>query len=314
MKRVLLSAMLFVAAAAGGAPLFDLGAGRLLPDWIADDELRAQLRDDAAQRAATRATTLARLRALLLGYAEAGGRDAVLLLHDAAQGEPLIDALLLAYPASRIVLTHMTPTGRATGRALFARHGARLVQSYLPYDTGAMPARFIRHFAPRICILMETEVWPNLMSEAKRCGVPMVLANARESEKSRAQAEKFLDVMGPAFGSFTAILAQSEEDKERLESLGGRNVTVCGSVKFDIRPNASQEAAARAWKASLSRPVALIASTRQGEEVLFAKAMATRPQLLRRAQFWLVPRHPQRFDEVAGLVASAMQLIKSSKA
>ena len=145
---------------------------------------------------------------------------------------------------------------------------------------------------------METEVWPNLMSEAKRCGVPMVLANARESEKSRAQAEKFLDVMGPAFGSFTAILAQSEEDKERLESLGGRNVTVCGSVKFDIRPNASQEAAARAWKASLSRPVALIASTRQGEEVLFAKAMATRPELLRRAQFWLVPRHPQRFDEV----------------
>ena len=184
------------------------------------------------------------------------------------------------------VLTHMTPTGREAGAKLVARAPDRIHQCYLPYDAPYAVEKFFRQTQPTIGIIMETEVWPNLMSEAKRCGVPMVLANARESEKSRAQAEKFLDVMGPAFGSFTAILAQSEEDKERLESLGGRNVTVCGSVKFDIRPNASQEAAARAWKASLSRPVALIASTRQGEEVLFAKAMATRPE------------HPQRFDEV----------------
>ena len=224
-------------------------------------------------------------------------------IHAVSVGEtnaakPLLEAVLERWPECDVLLTHMTPTGREAGAKLVALAPDRIHQCYLPYDAPYAVEKFFRQTQPTIGIIMETEVWPNLMSEAKRCGVPMVLANARESEKSRAQAEKFLDVMGPAFGSFTAILAQSEEDKERLESLGGRNVTVCGSVKFDIRPNASQEAAARAWKASLSRPVALIASTRQGEEVLFAKAMATRPELLRRAQFWLVPRHPQRFDEV----------------
>ena len=224
-------------------------------------------------------------------------------IHAVSVGEtnaakPLLEAVLERWPECDVLLTHMTPTGREAGAKLVALAPDRIHQCYLPYDAPYAVEKFFRQTQPTIGIIMETEVWPNLMSEAKRCGVPMVLANARESEKSRAQAEKFLDVMGRAFGSFTAILAQSEEDKERLESLGGRNVTVCGSVKFDIRPNASQEAAARAWKASLSRPVALIASTRQGEEVLFAKAMATRPELLRRAQFWLVPRHPQRFDEV----------------
>ena len=231
-------------------------------------------------------------------------------IHAVSVGEtnaakPLLEAVLERWPECDVLLTHMTPTGREAGAKLVALAPDRIHQCYLPYDAPYAVEKFFRQTQPTIGIIMETEVWPNLMSEAKRCGVPMVLANARESEKSRAQAEKFLDVMGPAFGSFTAILAQSEEDKERLESLGGRNVTVCGSVKFDIRPNASQEAAARAWKASLSRPVALIASTRQGEEVLFAKAMATRPELLRRAQFWLVPRHPQRFDDVAQLCSAA---------
>eukprot|EP01034_Spumella_vulgaris_P046626 gene46626-58137_t len=104
--------------------------------------------------------------------------------------EPLVDALLKAYPRSRIVMTHMTPTGRATGKQLFGKHGARLVQAYLPYDTITMVRRFIKHFEPRICILMETEVWPTLIAECGKANVPVVLANARLSERSLRKARR----------------------------------------------------------------------------------------------------------------------------
>jgi 3-deoxy-D-manno-octulosonic-acid transferase len=118
----------------------------------------------------------------------------VLWVHAVSVGEtraaePLVDALLAEYPHSRIILTHMTPTGRATGKALFARHGERLVQSYLPYDTGSMVSRFIRHFR-RVCILMETEVWPNLIAVCNARKVPVVLANARLSERSLRKATR----------------------------------------------------------------------------------------------------------------------------
>ena len=98
--------------------------------------------------------------------------------------QPLIDALLATYPAHRILLTHMTATGRATGQQLFAKHGTRLVQSYFPYDTGWMCARFLRHFKPVISILMETEVWPNMVRQCVRHEVPVMLANARLSARS----------------------------------------------------------------------------------------------------------------------------------
>lgn len=240
-------------------------------------------------------------------------------IHAVSVGEtnaakPLLEAVLKRWPECDVLLTHMTPTGREAGAKLVALSPDRIHQCYLPYDAPYAVEKFFRQTAPTIGIIMETEVWPNLMREAQRCGVPMVLANARESEKSRAQAAKVIDVMRPAFGSFTAILAQSDEDKCRLESLGGQNVTVCGSVKFDIRPNASQEAAARAWKNAFKRPIALIASTRQGEEVLFAKAMASRRTLLDRAQIWLVPRHPQRFAEVyRALIDAGLKVCRRSQ-
>ena len=111
--------------------------------------------------------------------------------------EPLIDALVEAYPDSRILLTHMTPTGRATGKALFAKHGERLIQAYLPYDTVGMVNRFIRQFTPRICILMETEVWPNLIAA---CGerIPVALVNARLSERSLRRGQRFGKLMTDA--------------------------------------------------------------------------------------------------------------------
>ena len=218
--------------------------------------------------------------------------------------EPLVDALLADWPDCRIVLTHMTPTGRATGRALFARHGARLMQSYLPYDTGAMPARFIRHFAPRICILMETEVWPNLIHQCRRHRVPVVLANARLSQRSLKKAQRLGKLIADAARSITLVAAQTPDDAARVRQLGVGDVVVTGSIKFDVVvPQAALATGAWLRGAIGQRPVLLCASTREGEEELILDAFV-RASLPANTLLLLVPRHPQRFDEVEKLVAA----------
>ena len=232
---------------------------------------------------------------------------ATLWLHAVSVGEtraaePLIDALLAAWPGFRIVLTHMTPTGRATGKTLFVKHGARLVQSYLPYDTGAMPASFIRHFAPRICILMETEVWPNLIHQCNRHGVPVVLANARLSQRSLGKAQRLGKLITDAARGITLVAAQTQDDAERVRQLGVQNVVVTGSIKFDVVVPAAALATGAALRAAIgARPVLLCASTREGEEQLILDAY-TRARLPANVLLLIVPRHPQRFDEVEKLV------------
>ncbi|MNM15492.1 3-deoxy-D-manno-octulosonic acid transferase [compost metagenome] len=218
--------------------------------------------------------------------------------------EPLVDALLAQWPDCRIVLTHMTPTGRATGKALFAKHGARLVQSYLPYDTGAMPARFLRHFAPRICILMETEVWPNLIHQCNRYKVPVVLANARLSQRSLGKAQRLGKLIGDAARGITLVAAQTQDDADRVRQLGVRDVVVTGSIKFDVVvPGAALATGALLRTAIGSRPVLLCASTREGEETLILDAWL-RASLPANALLLIVPRHPQRFDEVEKMIAA----------
>ncbi|MCM2566988.1 lipid IV(A) 3-deoxy-D-manno-octulosonic acid transferase [Janthinobacterium kumbetense] len=218
--------------------------------------------------------------------------------------EPLIDALLAAWPACRIVLTHMTPTGRATGKALFAKHGTRLVQRYLPYDTGAMPARFIRHFAPRICILMETEVWPNLIHQCNRYKVPVVLANARLSQRSLGKAQRLGKLIADAARGITLVAAQTQDDADRVRQLGVQDVVVTGSIKFDVVvPETALATGAWLRGAIGTRPVLLCASTREGEEQLILDAY-TRASLPANALLLIVPRHPQRFDEVEKLIAA----------
>ncbi|MDQ1919878.1 lipid IV(A) 3-deoxy-D-manno-octulosonic acid transferase [Massilia pseudoviolaceinigra] len=217
--------------------------------------------------------------------------------------EPLIDALVQAYPDSRILLTHMTPTGRATGRALFSKHGERLIQAYLPYDTVGMVNRFIRQFTPRICILMETEVWPNLIAT---CGerIPVALVNARLSERSLRRGQRFGKLMTDAGRGIALVAAQTEADAARLRSFGAPNVEVTGSIKFDVVvPDAALETGAWLRARIGERPVLLCASTRDGEEALIldafekmAPAAGPAPLLV------IVPRHPQRFDDVAALV------------
>ena len=120
---------------------------------------------------------------------------------------------------------------------------------------------------------METEIWPTMMAEARKWGVPMVLANARESQKSLDQALRVPRLMIPAVKQFAVILAQSRPDAVRFKELGAERIQVVGSIKFDIQPDAGQQKKAREWKAAIGRPVVLFASSREGEEALFLEAL-----------------------------------------
>ena len=229
--------------------------------------------------------------------------------------EPLVEALLAQWPDSRVLLTHMTPTGRATGRALFAQHGERVIQSYLPYDTGFMVRRFLRHFAPRICILMETEVWPNLIAGCAAQQVPVALVNARLSERSLRRGQRFGTLMSGAARAITTVAAQTELDAQRIRSLGAPKVAVTGSIKFDVvPPQAALDTGAWLRAHFAQRPVLLCASTREGEEALILDAytrLENRPAGMLLA---IVPRHPQRFGEVEQLVrARGLSVQRRSK-
>jgi 3-deoxy-D-manno-octulosonic-acid transferase len=213
--------------------------------------------------------------------------------------EPLVRALRERYPRYRVLLTHMTPTGRETGEALF---GDGVVRAYLPYDHPGAAARFLDHFRPQAGLLMETEIWPNLVQACRGRGVPLYLVNARLSEKSLKRYRLVPRLALESVASLTAIAAQSEDDARRFAALGAERIEVTGSIKFDVGPPPAQLEQGRSWRSEFgaARPVLLAASTREGEEALLLDALAKLevPGLLA----VVVPRHPQRFDEVARLL------------
>ena len=215
--------------------------------------------------------------------------------------QPLIEALMKARPDARILLTHMTPSGRATGEQIF---GDRVMRSYVPYDMPHAVRRFLRAWRPSLGLVMETEVWPTLIEECRRADVPLVLTNARMSARSFKRAAKFGKGTREVFGGFSRVLAQSPSDAERLTALGARNVAVLGNLKFDMSTPPELAARGHAWRAAIgSRPVWVAASTREGEEELVLQAFAALG--VENALLILVPRHPQRFNEVAALVEKA---------
>ncbi|MEO6278185.1 3-deoxy-D-manno-octulosonic acid transferase [Roseateles sp.] len=243
------------------------------------------------------------------GHAEPGR----LWIHAVSLGETraasaLIDALRARDPALRFLLTHSTATGREAGESLL-RDGDS--QAWLPYDTPGAVRRFLRHWQPRVGVLMETEVWPTLQREAEAAGVPMVLANARLSEKSLRQGLRFASLMRPAARRMTLALAQTEADAERIRMMGTARVEVAGNLKYDIAVDPALIARGQAWAAQLGRPVLMLAVSREGEEAAllaeWVKQPAPRPLLA------IVPRHPQRFDEIAALIEGAgFQLARRS--
>ena len=228
----------------------------------------------------------------------------VIWVHAVSVGEtraaqPLIEALQAAWPDRRILLTGMTPTGRAAGHEVY---GAQVIQAYLPYDYPGAVDRFFRHFSPDFGVLMETEIWPNLLAGAKAQGIPVILANARLSERSARGYGKLPALALPAFGALRAVAAQTPGDAARIGMLGASHVSVCGNLKFDVTPAPEKIALGRLWREAVGqRPVWLAASTREGEEELVVAAW--RKLAVPGALLVLVPRHPQRFGAVAELLA-----------
>jgi 3-deoxy-D-manno-octulosonic-acid transferase len=241
-------------------------------------------------------------------YGLYGGREAPfdVWLHAVSLGEtraaePLLQALRERQPGLRLLLTHSTATGRAAGAPLL-RPGDR--QAWLPFDTPGAVRRFLRHFRPRVGVLMETEVWPNLVAGCRQAGVPLLVANARLSPKSLRQSLRFDALLRPAAAGLTDVLAQTEADAQRMREAGAGHVQVMGNLKFDLALDPAALALGQRWREASPRPVVMAAVWREGEDgpllrAWTALAPAGRPRLL------LVPRHPQRFDEVAALVVQA---------
>jgi 3-deoxy-D-manno-octulosonic-acid transferase len=248
-----------------------------------------------------------------LGGGAVRSNPGALWVHAVSLGETraaaaLLEALRREMPKLRLLLTHGTATGRDAGKALLRAGDA---QVWLPYDTPGAVRRFLRLHRPRIGVLMETEIWPNLLFEAQRAGVPMVLANARLSEKSERKGGRFVSLLGPAVRSLALVLAQTDADVVRLIRAGATNVRMHGNLKFDMTPNPRLVARGLEWRQSLSRPVVLGASTREGEEAPLLQSWAALPTP--RPLLLLVPRHPQRFDAVADLVpARGLTLVRRS--
>lgn len=234
-----------------------------------------------------------------------------ILLHSVSVGEtlaavPLVRALRHHYPDLPITVTTMTPTGSERVRSAF---GDDVYHVYLPYDLPGSVNRFLKTVDPKLVIIMETELWPNLISKLHQRKIPLIIANARLSERSAAGYQKLGNFVKTMLQKITLIAAQNQEDGERFIELGLKrsHLHVTGSLKFDI--SVTPELAARAvalrrqWAAH--RPVWIATSTHEGEETIILethkKLLTQFPQLL----LILVPRHPERFPKAEQLTREA---------
>lgn len=214
--------------------------------------------------------------------------------------EPLIRQLKQMYPDHRILLSHMTPTGRATGALLFPHNEVQ--QCFLPYDIPYLAHRLLKHFKPVICMLMETEVWPNLIYSCAQKQIPVVVVNARLSLKSYQKGARCPSLIRPASAALSCVFAQTQVDAERIRQLGAPNVIVTGNSKFDVNIKPEQVLAGHVLRQQFGdRPILLCASTREGEEELILDAYQHAPKSLPYLLV-IVPRHPQRFDLVEQLI------------
>jgi 3-deoxy-D-manno-octulosonic-acid transferase len=239
-----------------------------------------------------------------------------LWIHAVSLGETraaavLINALRVCEPQLRLLLTHGTATGRAEGSKLL---GPGDLQVWQPWDSPAAVARFLSHFRPNLGVLMETEVWPNLVAACCEAGVPLVLVNARLSDKSLQQAQRMAWLARPAYKALTAVWAQTQQDALRLRQLGAPVKGVLGNLKFDAAPDTTQLALGRRWRSQLGQSVLMFACSREGEEQAFLTALkrgddtalggadSDNAATASPMQWLIVPRHPQRFDAVQALI------------
>lgn len=266
--------------------------------WLAQPLLRRKL----ARRGVAEPGYLHAVPERLGRYTQAPG-SGYIWVHAVSLGETraaavLLQALRAQLPGMRLLLTHGTATGREEGVGLLQEGD---VQVWQPWDTPQVVARFLAHFRPRLGILMETEIWPNMAWACAAAGIPLVQANARMSEVSARRTRRLDWLARPAYRSLAAVWAQSEADAQRLRALGAPVQAVLGNLKFDATPDAALLAAGQAWRRTQTRPVVMLAVSREGEELQLLQALRNRPDA-DALQWLIVPRHPQRFDAVAALV------------
>jgi len=249
------------------------------------------------------------------GYDKPITQDSI-WIHAVSVGEtraaqPLIEAYLAR--GETILLTHMTLNGRRTGKQLFARQIAsgQIRQVYLPYDLCWSVEHFLNTFKPKLGLFMETEAWPTVVFRCVEIRLPLFLVNARLSQRSARRVNRFGKAGRALFQAFAGILAQTDFDAQRYRSLSVKNITIVGNLKFDVALDAQLVQQGKIWQKELhasKRLMVCAASTRDGEEEIILKAwkdlllsnsFETAPLLC------LVPRHPERFTEVADAVHSA---------
>lgn len=244
------------------------------------------------------------------GFTSVRGGEDTIWLHAVSVGEtvaaiPLVRLLQRDYPNQRLIVTCMTPTG---SERIIAAFGNTVDHSYAPYDMPGAVARFLNRVKPSVMIIMETELWPNTIAACARRNIPVILANARLSEKSAKGYGKVPSLVGPMLRSISAVVAQHSDDGIRFTNLGlpSEALTISGNIKFDLDIDLSVQALAEQlaqdWQGADRRPILLAASTHRGEDELVLQAFAKIKAVLPQAPLLvLVPRHPERFAQVAQL-------------
>ena len=240
-------------------------------------------------------------------YSQSAHQDWI-WIHAVSLGETRTAAILLqglrqALPGMKLLLTNGTATGREEGRKLLQDGD---LQVWQPWDSPEVLDRFFSAFKPKLGLLLETEVWPLLVQGAQVHDVPLMLVNARMSDKSMLKAQRWPSLMQPAYAGLSAVCAQAQDDATRLKALGAKVQGIFGNLKFDAKPDAVQLALGQSWRQQLTAPVVMLASSREGEESAWLAAWQT--FILQCSDVhvhWLiVPRHPQRVAEVESLLLS----------
>jgi 3-deoxy-D-manno-octulosonic-acid transferase len=238
------------------------------------------------------------------GFYLAHSDKPVIWLHTVSVGETraaatLVKGLREKYPDHQLLLTHTTPTGRGAGEQLY---GDDILRVYLPYDYPFAVRRFLNHFRPRVGVLLETEIWFNLIHICHTEKIPLLLLNARLSDKSAGRYARYPNLARSGLRELSAIAAQSTADADRFATLGGENASVMGNLKFDIEPPPTMLELGQQLHSRFggNRKIFLAASTREGEEALILEAV----KYLQVSELLtvIVPRHPQRFAEVEAML------------
>ena len=246
-----------------------------------------------------------------LGFFPAPPQTGGLWLHSVSVGEtiaaaPLIKQIQQAYPQLPIVITTMTPTGSDRVRAIF---GDSVFHVYIPYDIPCAVNRFLAKTQPKLVLIMETELWPNLIHCCHQNNIPQIVMNARMSERSARGYQRFAKLAKGMLGKLSLVAAQTAGDAERLLSLGllQEQLVVTGSLKFDIRVSEEIKSQAQGLRSSWGndRPIWIAASTHAGEDEQVLAAYQWLRQKLPDLLLVLVPRHPERFTQAAVLCQSS---------